>query len=57
MGAMLATFPNDIQGRSIAVTGTILDAIVSSTLGTMVRLLGYHRAPRGRTNARQASHR
>jgi len=46
MGALPAAFPNDIEGRSIVAARTILDAIVLAALGAMVRLLGYHRAPR-----------
>lgn len=57
MGAMPATFPNDIEGWSAVAIGTILDATVSLTLGAMVRFLGHHCAPRRRTSARQASYR
>lgn len=57
MGTMPATFPNDIERRSAVAVRTILDAIVSFTLGAMVRFLGHHRAPRGWTSARQTPYR
>lgn len=56
MGTLLAPFPNDIEGRSAIATGTILDAAIPTAFGTMVRLLGHHRAPRGRASAQQITH-
>lgn len=56
MGALSATLPNDIEGRSAAAAGTILDATVPAAFGAMVHLLGHHRAPRGRASAQQTTH-
>jgi len=56
MGALSATFPNDIEGRSVVAAGTIVDAVVPAALGAMVHFLGHHRAPRGRASAQQTTH-
>lgn len=56
MGALPASFSNNIEGRSAVAAGTILDAAVSSAPGTVVRLLGHHGASRGRASAQQTTH-